>query len=175
MADDQLTRCDAATAWTVCNAEYDDQEVIAAFTTRDLAEAFAKTKQSHVTVYGETVHNHIPEDVTYYCLSVYLLHDGTVLRNGAYTQAHWDCQLPEPLSITRLMDRDRFEVRERDQGAAEYAMFEALRESIGDRQDVLTSAERVIFGPPSVPQPEQYCYDASFGRVHYSASCRCKG
>lgn len=170
--------------WTVCHSDWGEDGLIAALTTPELANGFAKQQTGSVEVYEETIHDHIPTEVSRFFLSFYLLHDGTAHRNSAYSQTGWDCEQPDPLTVTHYEHRDYVEVCRAERAEAERAVFEKVQELIRDRQaedgqpegwasGAIAAAKTAIFGPVRTATHTSYCYAASFGRVHYSTSCRC--
>lgn len=168
------------TMWTVCHSDWGEDGLIAAFTTRDLADEFAKRQHGCVDVNEETIHDHVPAEVMTHCRSAQVLRDGTVYGIQGYSQPHWDCEQCEPVTVTTLTDRDCIEVWHADQAEAERILNETvgqllaqLEENKGIALAVALAAAEALLNPRPVAAPPRLCYDASFGRVHVKSSCRC--
>lgn len=168
------------TIWTVCHSDWGEDGLIAALTTRELADEFAKRQSGCVDVNEETIHDHIPKEVMLHCRSSQVLCDGTVYGIQGYSQSHWDCEQREPVTVTKLTDRDRIEVWHADRAEAERMLAEnvgrlltRMEENKGKPLADAIAAADALLKPKAAAAPPRLCYDASFGRVHVKSSCRC--
>lgn len=167
--------------WIVSGSEYDDHGPVAAFSTRELADAYAAPKG--LTVDEFTVHDRLPALVTLHLQAATVLPDGTVHRGSAHGQEFWDSEAPKPLLLVHSWRGTQVIVWREDQASAEQGCLEevqALLAGIGEEQQrtaewlvaAIENARQVLTPPVFVP-PGQVCYDAPFGRVHVRSVCRC--
>lgn len=182
----ELAKTEAATIWAVCHDEaYEDESLIATFTTRELAEEFAGRQDGSVDVTEEKVHDRVPEMVTMHLLGALIYRDGTVVRGNGYTQEYWDYDPPLPVEVQQLATGGwHVMVWQATADETLRVLLEHVEILLG--QLLLHSpalepeewmawkmnAAKVALDPKPVV-PIQRCYDASFGRVHFKSSCRC--
>lgn len=170
-----------SSVWIVSGVDYDNHGPIAAFTTQELAEAYAATKQLDVEEF--TVHDRIPTLVKLHLQAATVLPDGTVRRGGCHSQEFWDSEAPEPLLLVRGSRDTQVIVWQVDRGLAERICLEEVTALLGEIAEAceqpaewlvtaVESAGRVIVPLVPVP-PRQVCYDAPFGRVHVRPGCSC--
>lgn len=171
-----------SSVWIVSGADYDNHGPFAAFTTQELAEAYAAPKQ--LTVDEFTVHDRLPTLVRLHFHAATVLPDGTVRRGGCYSREFWDSEAPKQLNVVRGSRDTQVIVCREDRTSAERICLEEVKallgEIAGERQhpaqwlaDTIENARQVIAPPASVP-PRQVCYEASFGRVHIRPACECQ-
>lgn len=175
------------TVWAVTRDEYEDQRIIAVFATRELADQFAAKQTVDTSVYKEPVLDRIPEQVTVHVHGAHLHADGRVTPAHNWTQTMWDFEADLGVSeqgmtiqgtwyvqVRQLTEKDA--VRLLGDKMAEMLDAQARRQehngdwfsrAVTNMWEVLTGT-----GKPRLTT-QQVCYDASFGRVHFSASCRC--
>lgn len=170
-----------SSVWIVSGSEYDDHGPMAAFTTQELAEAYAAPKG--FTVDEFTVHDRLPTLVTLHVHSATVLGDGTVQRGGCHSQQFWDSETPEPVTIVRGSQGTQVIAWSESAGSAGLACLEEVKGILGAAYEehehsvewlvaAIKDAAQQVLQLAYVP-PRQVCYDASFGRVHVRSSCRC--
>lgn len=180
----ELAAAGPQTVWAVAATEYEDQATVAVLATEELADAFCDTLDKAHEIIEHRVHNHVPAEITLNLRSAYVLADGTVVRGSRYSQAHWDCERPEPVTVTGHTGRDLIEVHMPTGAEADRAVFaeverRLMANSARDGRtpewfaESLAGARRVLLEPEPKPIGSSACYDASFGRVHVRSSCRC--
>jgi len=170
-----------SSVWIVSGSEYDDHGPVAAFTTRELADAYAAPK--HLTVDEFTIHDRIPNLVKLHLQAATVLPDGTVQRGGCHSQEFWDSEAPAPLLLVRSWRDTQVIVWREDRATAEQGCLEEVKVLLAEITEeqqrtaewliaVVENARQVISPPAYVP-PRQVCFDASFGRVHVKPTCSC--
>lgn len=169
--------------WIVSGSEYDDHGPMAAFTTQELADAYAAPKGFTVDEFA--VHDRIPALVTRHVQAATVLPDGTVQRGVGHSQEFWDSEAPKQLLLVRGSRDTQVIAWQEDRATAEQACLEEvealLGEIAGEQQrpaEWLAAAiaqARQVISPSSPMPPKQVCYAASFGWVHVRPGCRCAG
>lgn len=172
-----------SSVWIVSGAEYDNHGPVAAFTTKELAEAYAAPEG--LTGDEFTVHDRLPTLVTMHLQSATVLPDGTVQRGGGYSKEFWDSEAPDPILLVRGSQGTQVIAWQEDRAAAERVCLEEVKALLGEiaergqypaewLPDAIESARQVI-APPAYVAPRRVCYAAPFGMVHVSPGCRCGG
>jgi hypothetical protein len=175
-----------ADVWAVHATDYDDNGTRALFTTQALAEAHrdqlnTKSPGSYA-VEGFDLLDRLPKLLQLSRHHARVFPDGTVEHGDRTThREEWDYyQTGNPVSTHLWGTATDIGVESEDPVPLLREQIEAtIREFAAAQnwtQEQLAEAIASAWPPRATRLPdgaEQYCYDASFGRVHFSASCRC--
>lgn len=170
--------------WIVARDDYEDQRIEAAFTTETLAEQHRdqlKAEHGSYDVSEYDVRDHLPQRVQYVPLKAIVHPSGmveTVPSDGGKQQAVWDYEASGYFHSYQATDgRTYVDVSDvdpapllREKVAEVIAGFAAEQGWSESKLAWALGREWVQREPVRV---EQRCYQASFGWVHVTSSCRC--
>lgn len=165
--------------WTVENIDYDSEGAVAAFTTRELAEQHAEERGSSYGVAGYDILDRLPVLLKVEERRARVYSDGRVEQLGSSQREEWDYLLGSRVNIERA-DNSAYISIWNEGGMASAVLLAQITGVLLDyarvkrwTPDQLHQALSGASDPARPPRPVSHCYDASFGRVHYKANCRC--
>lgn len=175
-----------ADVWAVHATEYEDNGTRALFTTQALAEAHrdqlnTKSPGSYA-IEGFDLLDRLPRLLQLSRLHARVFPDGTVEHGERNTRREeWEYYLTgNPVSIRKWGTATDIGVESenpapllREQVDAALREFAAAQDWTPERLAEAITGAWPLRAARLPDGAEQYCYDASFGRVHFSASCRC--
>lgn len=165
--------------WIVENTDYDSEGSVAAFITRELAEQHADERGNSYGIAGYDILDHLPKLLKVEDRRARVYNDGRVEHLGTGQREEWDYLLGPRADIQRTANCADISVWNEGglAGAVLLAQITWVLLAFADeKQWTPEQLQQALAGASDrarPPRPVSHCYDASFGRVHYKANCRC--